>query len=1089
MSRLNSTPLLVCLLSLLCFPVFAEQCELSRPVHFSQQSEDNLIIVVLKVGPLPVSPDFELYQIDDQILVPVNALNDLLELDLRAEQIDLILRGKHLESGCEFNWSLKNTEDSYNETSWLWYQDDYDLYLDVRAINWIISSTHKYDPTLLHLIFTTEQQLPGLLKVPEQSVTEILRNTIQVPDRVFTDKYDALTWPVVNYNLSHDYQSANSLSRYNAQINSYFDIAHHSGEFRFNRSSGRNRSYFKLSHHIDQYDEDITDNYQIESQLDIMKYEVGDIQLQASPLIHNAAQGLGFHFFNREQASNQAFSRIVIEETTLPGWRAELFRNGEYIGDADAGDDNRVVFEDVETYYGSNRFEIVMYGNEGEQKTVVKSIQVGGNLLPEGALSYDISVQNPALSLFNDKQTISDNLPPNIRSQFSYGLTDTLTLDAGLHLLDIETTNDNDTALNTAEPVLFASTGLYYQLEHSSLNMSFVSDDTGNTGLFAGYSGVFDNLTRLNTSITHYDNLITSKHTINDNTKTTFNLSASGATPWLDRTRWSGGATSRLNKQDEIDTNFRLSLSTSLDRGTITNSLNHNDKEDFKFTRHSLFTSYRFEQIQISNTIDWEPMNGQKLRSVRSNIRWPQYRKMFNQTRLQYTPEQQTEFRLSHTTTWRQPWFNIQMGMTVDSEGEWQIRTGITGTLGMDYENNQILFNPPGSFNTGSIEAFSYIDDNADGVFDATDTPLMGTGYRGNSRWKDIRSGENGFALLPSVANGQRMNLDLVTVPDPFLKPAYENILVFTHRGGMQRVDIPMHPVNDIEGSTFLEHSAGSRPLARLPLVLKNKQGEVVEQLESESDGYFVFHQIQPGHYSLDTQPDFLSEREYRALNLPIQIDASVKGDSIIIDDILIAHHSYGQRPTEQKPASINEHLFYIIGQYQTLYEISKQATQPDFRHHEVRIYRDHHQGQYLLMVDSKQSQPPAWLLKLNPTPDSVSEDQLTTSDLRLFTQLINIDDRLSTGKQAIQQSTDDEYFCQLASYTSLASLSQARYDNTQLMLVERQLTSGTYYSLLTGPYQRDGLNQCHQIGLLNLTPEVPTMRAASLLKSEITSD
>ena len=48
------------------------------------------------------------------------------------------------------------------------------------------------------------------------------------------------------------------------------------------------------------------------------------------------------------------------------GWDAELYRNGQLLAFAENRADGRYEFIDVPLLYGQNRFEVVLYGPQGQ---------------------------------------------------------------------------------------------------------------------------------------------------------------------------------------------------------------------------------------------------------------------------------------------------------------------------------------------------------------------------------------------------------------------------------------------------------------------------------------------------------------------------------------------------------------------------------------------------------------------------------------------------------------------------------------------------------------------------------------------------
>ena len=72
-----------------------------------------------------------------------------------------------------------------------------------------------------------------------------------------------------------------------------------------------------------------------------------------------------------------AFDRTRFEGDLPSGWDAELYRNGELLAFSRSDGSQRYVFDDVPLIYGDNRFEIILYGPQGQQRSRLETINVG----------------------------------------------------------------------------------------------------------------------------------------------------------------------------------------------------------------------------------------------------------------------------------------------------------------------------------------------------------------------------------------------------------------------------------------------------------------------------------------------------------------------------------------------------------------------------------------------------------------------------------------------------------------------------------------------------------------------------------------
>ncbi len=108
----------------------------------------------------------------------------------------------------------------------------------------------------------------------------------------------------------------------------------------------------------------------------------GDVQGIATSLVAQSSVGRGFVATNRPVERNDTFDRTNFRGELPRGWDAELYRNGQLMAFANDRADGRYEFLDVPLQYGQNRFEVVLYGPQGQLRREVKSVPVGLDSIP-----------------------------------------------------------------------------------------------------------------------------------------------------------------------------------------------------------------------------------------------------------------------------------------------------------------------------------------------------------------------------------------------------------------------------------------------------------------------------------------------------------------------------------------------------------------------------------------------------------------------------------------------------------------------------------------------------------------------------------
>ncbi len=128
---------------------------------------------------------------------------------------------------------------------------------------------------------------------------------------------------------------------------------------------------------------------------------VGDVQGLSTALVAQSSVGRGFVVTNRPVDRPQNFDRTDFRGELPRGWDAELYRNGQLLAFANDRADGRYEFLDVPLQYGQNRFEVVLYGPQGQIRRDVKSVPVGLDSIPPRKTWYWAGVDEEGRDLVN----------------------------------------------------------------------------------------------------------------------------------------------------------------------------------------------------------------------------------------------------------------------------------------------------------------------------------------------------------------------------------------------------------------------------------------------------------------------------------------------------------------------------------------------------------------------------------------------------------------------------------------------------------------------------------------------------------------
>jgi hypothetical protein len=1071
------------------YSIFAKECA-DKSFNYSAINDDNLLIINLRINNRSAIADLEIYQIDDQLLIPLSAITESLKLELNFSSNTL--SGKLPNQQCEYTFTLKNSTTNKGSTAqdWLWSQDEFDSYIDIRFLELLLDTKHTFDFSLQQITLNTTVSLPIFAAEKQQTIAPSKAEVI-APELILDDQYKALTFPVISYQSKFNTSKSNTALSSTTQLNSFFDLAGQSAELRINSNEFSTNQYLRFSKKFTSQDDDIAAY--------VTHYQVGDIQSQGDELIQNSNQGRGFLFSNKNPTFNSSFNTLTIEEPSLPGWRAELYRNGQFLAQTTTADDNRVVFTDVDTFYGANIFEIKLYGPEGQQITKQQKIIVGNNAMAKNQWNYQVEFVDASARLIDSNISISNGFTKSAKAAVSYGLSNSTTLNISGNFIQQITPEQ---ALLTVNDRYYISSSLQGTTFDGRYNLTLAKELSGGSAIYSGYSGNISEKTSLNLNYSKLSNFTSAQYRETNKLSSQLNARLNGDFFNFDGLNWRASFSRQTYQQQNNQNIAQLSLSKSLSQGTFSSSFAYNNLSGKKGILNRLYWSVNANRWQWSNSVDWYPFDQLRIRQVRSDLRWPQQAKFFQQTLLSYSPDAEAKLRLTHQLTYRQAHFNLQFSGQVDEQGEWLLSAGISGTLGYDYIQNQLMWRQPQALNAGLIEASVFLDENRNNIQDNDEQGIENVKFKGRFDWINYQTNQQGEVLLPGTYGGQTLSVNENSLPDAFQKAKYKNVLIHTHQGGINKVQIPVLVVNDIEGSIYKIINNETRAAFEQKVSLLDIAGQVVAETTTESDGYFVFSLVPPGNYSLAVSSPEIEQQKLTPINLPQNINASSLGDAIILNDILLVDQQYIANQQHQATSNKNQlaynfdndRFFIQLGVYDKYISIYTATQHLPANLLDIQIFYNKQKKRYYLVSGPFESTDSALpeIEKLRAIEEFahvflVRTNRYQADKWQLVYQLQNLKNRLKEGEKIVLQTPAHQYFCQLASYNALNSIDSSLFLQTpELFVIKRNVFHKTFYSLLVGPFKNQYGKSCQESKYRHVTPEQPTDRTVASLQQEL---
>ncbi|WP_192647704.1 collagen binding domain-containing protein [Sphingopyxis sp. OAS728] len=578
-------------------------------------------------------------------------------------------------------------------------------------------------------------------------------------------------------------------------------------------------------------------------------YGLGDVSLLSTGIVAASAPGRGAVLTNRPIERPDAFDKTTFRGDLPAGWDAELYRNGQLLAFTSPNGDGRYEFIDVPLQYGANRFEIVLYGPQGQIRREIKQVQVGMDSIPPQQTWYwaGFAQENADLIEFGKQR----------RGAFRRGWRGTLGIERGLdartsaaaylHSLLIENVRYNygELALRRSiGPTLLEVGGSYADNSRGGGGGTaaraswlaafgetyiradamrgwggFVSDRFINN-INGIYSISVDQSVTLGRTVLpfHFDVRQVERRSGIDSLEASARVSAgframtfTGQLDWS-RTKVPIGPDPPDNLAASLLANARIGRVRV--RGEARFALSGDNGD----TRMAVIGEWAGK-----GDAEWRAELGydRGLHRARAGMG---YTRRFNKLQLTGFGEIASDGSVAASLA-------LAFSFGPKSNGGWRVSSEKLASR-------------------GQVIADVWMDDNGDGIRQPeeaalADVPLTaGNAHVEAATDKDGRGTIDGLEPFRPVLIG----IDAGSLPDPYVQPALPGVVVLPRPGVATRVALPMAVAGEIEGVLRRD---GGNPIEGLSVELVDAEGRVRATTITEFDGYFLFEGVAYGRYTV----------------------------------------------------------------------------------------------------------------------------------------------------------------------------------------------------------------------------------------------
>ena len=578
-------------------------------------------------------------------------------------------------------------------------------------------------------------------------------------------------------------------------------------------------------------------------------YGVGDVSLLSTGIVAASAPGRGAVLTNRPIERPDAFDKTTFRGDLPAGWDAELYRNGQLLAFTNPNGDGRYEFIDVPLQYGANRFEIVLYGPQGQVRREIRQVQVGMDSIPPQQTWYwaGVAQENADLIEFGDRR----------RGAFRRGWRGTMGIERGLdtrtsaaayfHSLLIENVRYNygEVALRRSiGPTLLEVGGSYADISGGGGGGvaaraswlaafgetyvradamrgwgGFVSDRLINN-INAIYSVSVDQSVKLGRTVLplHFDVRQVERRSGVDSLEASARASASfRALTFTGQLDWSR---TKVPVGPDPTDNLTASLLANARIGRV------RVRGEARFALSGANADSRMTLIGEwagKGDAEWRTELGydRGLDRARAGVG---YTRRFNKLQLTGFGEVASDGSVAASVA-------LAFSFGPRSAGGWRVSAEKLASR-------------------GQVVAEVWMDDNGDGLRQPGETALPDVPLTAGNAFIDAATDKAGLGAIDGLEPFRpvMIGIDAGSLPDPYVQPALPGVVVTPRPGVATRVLLPMAAAGEIEG---ILRRDGGNPIEGLAVELVDAEGRARATTITEFDGYFLFEGVAYGRYTV----------------------------------------------------------------------------------------------------------------------------------------------------------------------------------------------------------------------------------------------
>jgi hypothetical protein len=810
-------------------------------------SEEDELVMQLASGDYVSEDPLFIYHSPDLTMLPIKAIADSMGIALTIDSDTLVIEGWRANEQDTFRVDLPRTQLYRKGALQEWnaqtqYADDgFDIYVDQQSLQRWLSVKIRLDVPSLQLIVDSDIPLPALEKLAREKKRAAARKVTatQVPDEYIQNEYQWLGDPQFDFIAGADLEHFRGKSelRHNLVMQGRGDVAKHSMRASFIDNDGAQDLRLTLSRASEGPDKDLF--------LGFDRYELGDLSGFSDSLLFSSVQGRGLHIQRGGKSIEQQGDTVVIEGDAPPNWEVELYRNGSLVEFSQTTRDGRYRFEEVPIYLGENIFDVRLYGPQGQFREERETVSVGGAVLKAGEWEYQTLALNRNKSLIDSRLNVSQPESDFLLSEASYGLNRHFSLRAGFSSM---------TPNGATQAYDYWYGGLATSLGGVISQLLLAKDNDGGSGASLSIKArEFD--TNINFDWLYFDSLVSDRN-VDGTIKSEFNLR-------LNRSLFLGLPNSVLldidfRETQRVDGSSASSIAQRFSTGwagyQVANDLTYYDSTiagSGSRLEGLLSATRKWQGWRYKGGVEYQLSDSGRIDGVTLGAAHKFENGLGYTGSISHRFQGKDTFTNDNTLTWGFEHVSLSATAGFNSRGFQYLGASISSSLGYDAQKEKHFFSAASNLNDSTVTAQVFLDENANGVRDYNESPVSRVKFKGNSKWRDTQTDEQGLVTLKGIKHleMQTLEVDERSIEDPFMKVSQGPVYIYTHSGSHVFTQVPLAMTIEVEGTIFVKEGEQLTPAPKLAVTLNNENGDSVQTVRSEYDGVFLFTDLLPGVY------------------------------------------------------------------------------------------------------------------------------------------------------------------------------------------------------------------------------------------------